>query len=60
MNFHTFGDSRNPAILLIHGVQCPWQIWQTQIDHFAKSYHVIVPALNGHEEELKSEYISLE
>ena len=28
MIFHTFGDNHNLAILLIHGVLTPWQIWE--------------------------------
>ena len=60
MNFHTFGDKTNPAILLIHGVLTPWQVWDAQIQHFSESYHVIVPALDAHEEERASEFLSIE
>lgn len=60
MKFHIFGDSENSKLILLHGVQTPWQIWNYQIDYFSREYHVIVPALNGHEEDDKSEYISLE
>lgn len=60
MNFHTFGDKKNPAIVLIHGVLTPWQIWGEQIEHFKEKYHVIVPALDAHEEERTSEFISIE
>ena len=37
MNFHTFGDESKPVILLIHGVLTPWQVWETQIEHFIRS-----------------------
>lgn len=60
MKFHTFGNNENPKMILIHGVQTPWQIWNPHIEFFCKKYFVIVPALNGHEEEKKSEYYSLE
>lgn len=60
MKFNVFGDSHRPIIVLIHGVQTPWQIWTTQIESFRKNYCVIVPALDGHEEDRKSEYYSIQ
>lgn len=60
MRFHVFGNEDNKKMILIHGVLTPWQIWQEQIDYFSKSYHVIVPALDGHIEEEASEYQSVE
>ena len=60
MKFHLFGKERAPIILLLHGIQTPWQIWQKQIEFFQNDYQVIVPALNGHEEDNKSEFESLE
>ena len=48
MIFHTFGDDHNPAILLIHGVLTPWQIWEDAIRQFSKESCVIVPALDAH------------
>ena len=60
MIFHTFGDKKNKTMLLIHGVLTPWQIWQDVINAFCKDYFVIVPALDAHVEELKSDFISVE
>ena len=60
MNFHTFGDESKPVILLIHGVLTPWQVWETQIEHFSGSYRVIAVALDAHEEERASEFISIQ
>jgi len=60
MEFYTFGDEKNKKIILIHGVQTPWQIWMPQVEFFSKSYYVIVPALDGHTENRKSEFCSLE
>ncbi len=28
MNIHTFGDKNNKAVILIHGMLTPWQMWQ--------------------------------
>lgn len=60
MQFHVFGKKENPRVMLIHGMQTPWQIWSAQITHFCESYCVIVPALDGHEEEVASEFVSIE
>ncbi len=60
MKFHTFGRNKNKAVLLIHGVLCPWQIWQPMIDFLQDKYYVIVPALDGHTEDEPTEFISVE
>lgn len=60
MEFHTFGDASDPAMLLIHGVLTPWQIWEPMIAHFQQKYYVIVPALDAHIEESASEFVSIE
>ena len=60
MNFHTFGDKSRPVMLLIHGMLTPWQIWQEVAEKFSDDYFVIVPALDAHEEDKKSEYKSVE
>ena len=56
---HTFGDKSNPAVIFIHGVWMPWQCWEQQIHAFKEDYYVIVPALNAHAAEEKSEFISI-
>ena len=60
MKFHEFGDKNNKTMLLIHGVLTPWQIWQPQIDFFKDNYRVIVPALDAHIEDEKSEFLSID
>ncbi|MBQ9947591.1 MAG: alpha/beta hydrolase [Oscillospiraceae bacterium] len=60
MNFHVFGNESSPVIVLIHGVLTPWQIWGKQIEHFSESYRVIAVALDAHEEERPSEFLSIE
>ena len=60
MNFHTFGDSANPKMLLIHGVLCPWQIWNEAVEHYSQNYFVIVPELDGHTQDAPSEFISIQ
>lgn len=60
MNFHVFSKSDAPRIILIHGTLTPWQIWEEQVKHLRKKYHVTVVALDAHEEDKASEFISIE
>lgn len=60
MKIREFGNKENPIMLLISGMQAPWQIWTKHIDYFQNDYYILVPALNGHEEERRTEYYSLE
>lgn len=60
MVFHTFGDKDNKAVVLIHGVLCPWQIWTDAIDNFKDRYYVIVPELDGHTQSEKSTFLSVD
>lgn len=59
MKIHTFGNSKNKAVVLIHGVLTPWQMWDYQIDKLKEDFYVIVPALDGHTEEEPSEFVSV-
>ena len=60
MIFHTYGQKDNKAIVLIHGMLTPWQIWNTAIESFKRDYYVIVPELDGHTEITPSEFHSVE
>lgn len=60
MVFHTFGNKENKAVMLIHGVLCPWQIWNDAIERFKGRYYVIVPELDGHTQNEKSLFISVD
>ena len=60
MIFHTFGNKENKAVMLIHGMLCPWQIWNTAIEKFRENYYVIVPELDAHTEEVPTAFESIE
>lgn len=60
MTFHTCGNPGAPAILLIHGVLTPWQIWEEYISHYKDSYRVIAVGLDAHEGDKASEFISVQ
>ncbi len=59
MRFLESGNAANKKILMIHGANIPWQMWDTQIAYFSKQYRVIVPALDGHDSESKTDFISV-
>ena len=60
MIFHTFGNKENKAVVLIHGVLTPWQIWNTAIEKFSNDYYVVVPELDAHTEETPTVFNSVE
>ena len=60
MIFHTFGNSENNAVMLIHGVLNPWQIWEDAVSVLSNDYFVIVPELDAHTEDKPSRFISVE
>lgn len=48
-NFETFGDSQNPAIVLIHGLGAELSSWSSQIEILKKEgYYIITPDMYGH------------
>ena len=59
MLVHEFVDGNKPAMVLIHGLLTPWQIWTPHIDAFRERYNIYVIALNAHTEEAASEFISV-
>lgn len=60
MNFHEFGDPRNPAVMLIHGAGNAWWSFLRQARALEERFRVILPTLDGHAEERGEEYVSTE
>lgn len=58
MEILEFGDRTKRKIILIHGFQCPYQIWNRYIEHYRKDFHIIVPILPGHNVEKQDEFLS--
>ncbi len=48
INYVTFGDKRNPALVLIHGQDSAWQTFTPVIQPLAAEYFVIAVDLRGH------------
>ncbi|UTR15889.1 alpha/beta hydrolase [Salipaludibacillus sp. LMS25] len=60
MRFEKFGDKNNPVLFLIHGGFVSWKMWFPQINAFSKTYYVVVPVLDGHDEESDASFHSIE
>lgn len=60
MIFHESGQAGKPVAVFIHGCFQPWESMLPIIRAFEDDYRVIIPALNGHTAECKSDFISLE
>lgn len=60
MNFHEFGDAKNPSIMLIHGGGNAWWNYLRQARELSDRYYVILPTMDGHGEEYATPYISTE
>ena len=60
MIVHTFGNNENKAVMLIHGMLNPWQIWEDAVSVLSKDYFLIVPELDAHTEDKPSRFISVE
>ena len=58
MKILEFGDTSKRKIILIHGFQCPWQVWNKYIEYYEKKFHIIVPIMSGHNPEVKDDFIS--
>ena len=55
MRILEFGNKENKKLLLIHGFQSPWQVWNPFIAHYETQYHILVPVLPGHDPEVKED-----
>lgn len=60
MKILEFGDQSKRKIILIHGFQSPWQVWEPYIDHYKRDFHLIVPVLPGHDPGAQEGFISFE
>ncbi len=60
MEIKTFGHIQNKKMLLIHGFESPYQIWEPYIEAFQNDYYIIVPILPGHNPKKEDSFISFE
>ncbi len=60
MRILEYGDPHDPVILLIHGFESPYVVWDDYVARYQESYRVLVPILPGHDPQEKSEFVSFE
>ena len=58
MKILEYGNPSNDKIILIHGFESPYQVWQDYIDFYKKDYCLIVPILTGHNVDDKEDFIA--
>jgi len=58
MKILEFGNNKNKKLILIHGLESPYQIFDEYIENYKKDFHIIVPILEGHYPNNDSEFIS--
>lgn len=54
------GNPNKEKIILIHGFESPYQIWDDYVEYYKNDYCVIVPVLTGHNINEYTDFISLE
>ena len=47
MQFHSYGDKKNKAILALHGMLCDWLKFRELLKPLEEAYYVIYPAMTG-------------
>ncbi len=60
MRILEYGDKSKDKMILVHGFQCPVEIWNPYIEHYKDDFHIIVPVMSGHNVEDKSDFISFD
>ena len=60
MIFKEFGDKKNLSIILIHGGGLSWWMWKPQIEVLSKDYFVVTPIIDGHGDDFKTDFVSIE
>ena len=53
-----FGDKQKRKLILVHGFQSPWQVWEQYIEYYKNDFHIIVPVLSGHNPDCKKDIVS--
>lgn len=58
--FHEFGSENQEILLMFHGACMVWDMYDEAIKALSKHFHVVIPALPGHDPETNSDYSSVE
>jgi len=60
MIFREFGDKAHPTIILLHGGGLSWWAFADIIPLLKEKYHVVTPIIDGHGDDGKTTFISIE
>lgn len=60
MNIHEFGQENRECVLFLHASCTGWDFYEESIQLLARRYHVIVPAMPGHDLSTDEDYTSVE
>lgn len=60
MQILEYGNPELEKIVLIHGFESPYQIWNDYVEHYKEKYCVIVPILPGHNVNEKEDFESFQ
>ena len=60
MEILEYGNPKKDKIILIHGFESPYQIWNDYIEYYKNDYCVIVPILTGHNVNEDTDFESFE
>lgn len=60
MIFKEFGNRNNPVIILLHGGGLSWWSLKSQIEALQKDYFIVTPIIDGHGDDWKNTFISIE
>nr|WP_326185579.1 alpha/beta hydrolase [uncultured Oscillibacter sp.] len=60
MNIHEFGQENRECLLFLHASCTGWDFYEESLRLLAQRYHVIVPAMPGHDLTTDEDYTSVE
>ena len=60
MKFKEFGNNELPTIITLHGAGLSWWSIENIINTLSHEYHVVAPIIDGHGEDGKTNFISIE
>lgn len=60
MQYHEFGTANSRTLLFFQGSASHWSWYLESIELLAQNFHVIVPAIDGHEPKEHTNFISIE
>ncbi len=60
VNIHEFGINHSKVLLMFHGACMTWDMYKPSIKILSQYFHVIIPALPGHDMTTDEDYTSVE